>query len=254
MKFPFLAILSLAAPLLCEAQTVSWSNTLGSATIFGGGSPVATSLQTSAALADEHPTDFLYYLDAPGLPATSRSDALSGDDSFSAISELSVDESQDNGMPIASGSIGFEATDGAGAGSGSGAITLYFLISVPDPAVIELSNIRSTLAATGSSSSAFSLDLFPSDASGAKLGSTLLSFSGNYFDAGGSYQTSAPYYLLEMNVSAGAAPGASASVEFSYRLDLQPTPVPEPSSTALLLATVLAGSVLGKARQRRTAA
>lgn len=226
----------------CGAQTLSWSTPLGSVTMFGSG-PRTTYLQTTAVLADVDGADFLNYLDALSAPVQSKAEAIKGGQSFTTLAELAVNESQNDGLPFTSGSIDFTSTGGA-LGSGSGAIKLFFLINVPSPVMIDLSEIRSTITTTGSPADAFSLAMYQSDASGAKNGAALLSFSGNLFDAGASYQSTLPYYLVEMDVAANAAPGAADAVEFSFLLDLQTvTAVPEPATAPLLIVALLAGAV-----------
>jgi hypothetical protein len=238
----FGALWLVVAPI-CDAQTtLTWSTPRGSVTLFGSGART-TYLQTTALLDGVDGADSLNYLDALSAPVQSKSEAIDGSKSFTTLAQLSVNESQDGGLPFTSGSIGFTSTGGA-LGSGTGLITLYFLINVPSPMMIDLSEIRSAITTTGSPSAVFSLAMYQSDASGAKNGSALLSFSGNLFDAGASYQSSLPYYLVEMNVAANAAPGAVDAVEFSFLLDLQTiTAVPEPATAPLLIVALLGGAV-----------
>lgn len=238
----YLVALVLAGTSVCHAQNLSWSTPLGSVTIFRSGA-LATFLQTNATLEGDDAADSLNYLDTFTVPAVSRSETITSDASFSSIAKLAVGESQTSGLPVTAGSIGF-TTSGVGGGSGSGMIKLYFLINVPSPVIIDLGDIRSAITTTGSPSDVFSLAMYQSDASGAKNGSALLSFSGNLFDAGASYQSSLPYYLVEMNVAANAAPAAADAVEFSFMLDLQTiTPVPEPATAPLLIVALLGGAV-----------
>ena len=245
-----LAALWLAAPPPCHAQTMVWSNPQGTATVFGSGA-IATTLQTSATMAGIDASDSLDYLDASTLPAVSRSEPMKDDMAFASIAQLSVTETQTTGLPDVEGGINFESTNG-GVGSGSGSISLYILINVPSPAMINLTGIRSIITTTGSPDSLFTMNLFQSDAAGGKFGSALLSYAGTYFDADGSYQSSAPFYLLETTVSANATPASLDTVEFSYFLDLAPVvSVPEPSSAALLIGGAIAGLAFVKARSRR---
>lgn len=247
---PFALLACLLAVTLAAtapAQTLTWSNPSGTVTLFGSGSR-KTVLESNATLGATTVGDVLVYLEAPSSPAVSRSEAMEGDAFFLATTRLSVNESQTTGLPFTDGRIDFAAT-GGGSGSGFGTIDLYFLIAVPDPALIDLSGVRSAVTAAGAS---FTLGLFRSDASGGKFGDALLSFTENNFDAAGQYQSSQPYYLLEMNVAANAMPGLAGSAEFSYLLDLQPVvAVPEPGSGALLLGAAIAGLAVLKARRRR---
>jgi len=231
-------------PQLCGAATLTWSNTLGSVTLFGSDSSIGTSLETSAMLGSGSGSDSLFYPEASTTPAISRADAFSGAASFSSLAQLSVTESQETGMPFTSGGISFSSENGGESGSGSGAITLYFLISVPSPVVIDLSGVRSTVTSAGPATGTFAMSLYQSDATGSKIGGTLLNFSGNAFDAEGSYQTSAAYYLLEMNVSANALSGSAGSADFSYQLNL--VAVPEPGVAALFLAAFISVCLAAK--------
>ncbi|MDD5199858.1 MAG: hypothetical protein PHC88_08645 [Terrimicrobiaceae bacterium] len=244
-----LATLWFGAAPFCNAQVLSWSTPLGSVTVFGSG-PRATFLQTNAALGGVDGADFLNFLDATSSPAISRSEAITMNASIASIAQLAVNESQTGGLPFTSGSIGFTST-GAGGGSGSGAIKLYFLIHVPNPVMIDLSGIRSAVTTAGSPADAFSLALFQSDATGAEIGSALLSCTGNLFDQGGSYQSSLPYYLVEMNAVANATAGSSEAVTFSFPVDLaEIMPVPEPGATSLLILAFVLGSALLKFNKR----
>jgi hypothetical protein len=243
----FVASMWVASMAFCDAQDLSWSNQFGTVTIFGDGE-LETFLGTDASLAGEPVVDSLTYLEAASLPAISRAEATNDDASFAAIAQLTVTESQVSGLPFTSGGIDFAST-GGGLGSGSGGITLYFLINVPGPVTINLANIRSSF--TGAPGATFSMSLFRSDADGAKFGDALMSFSGSNFDASGSYQSSSPYYLLEMSASANATAGVSNSVEFSYMLELSSAvAVPEPNSTALLFAAAAGLTVLSAKRRR----
>jgi len=230
------AFLSLSSATLCSATDLVWSNPQGTATLYGTGSLVTT-LQSSATLDGENTSDSLIYAEATGIPAISQSEVTKGASMFTARSTLSVTESEEFGLPFTEGAIDFSKV-GSGTVSGSAAIKLDLLISVPDPTLIQLSSIRSTVTTTGSPAALFSLLLYQSDASGAKIGGPLLSFvGGGWFDATGSYQSSQPYYLLEMNVAGNADSSSLDSVTFSYQLNL--ATVPEPSSAAFLVAAML---------------
>jgi hypothetical protein len=228
-----------------QAQTLSWSTPLGTVTVFGSG-PRTSYLQTQAQLADVDAAETLNYLDAPSSPATSRSEALTSNGSFTSLAQVAIDESQTSGLPYTSGSIGFSSL-GSGQGTGEGLIKVFFLINVPDPVTIDLSGIRSEVTTLATPADAFSLKLFESDADGAIIGSALLSFAGNMFDDGGQYQTKGQYYLVEMDASAKATATFAESVSFSFALDL--APIPEPASTGLMVAGGL--SLAGLARWRK---
>ncbi len=246
------AALFLAAAPLGPAQTLSYSTPLGSITLFGSG-PRTTFLQTSAHLGDASSAETLNYLDAPGSPATSRSEAIDGGASFQSIAQVGVNESQTTGLPFVSGRLEFASPTGD-AGDGFAAITLYLLISVPDPVRIDLGDVRSAITTSGSAADRFSLSLFESDSSGSKIGPALLSFSGETFDAAGSYQSTSPFYLVQMNAAANATPAAADSLEFSYSLDLQPiAAIPEPGSAPLVLLAFL-GLLIGRFRRLKGAA
>jgi hypothetical protein len=241
----------IAAVSVCGGQTLTWSNPQGTISLFGGG-PLTTILETHATLLGVEAADVLKYLDSPSIPAISRAEAFKDEASFAAIGQLSVTESEESGLPFAEGNIAFVST-GDSVATGSGTIHLSYLISVPDPAMIEFTNVRSTITTSGSPQSAFTLNLYESDATGAKVGGALLAFEGEYFDAFGSWESSVPYYLVEMNVSAVATLEEYDSVAFSYFVNLAPVSVPEPNAVALLLAGAMAVLVGARIRHRHSA-
>lgn len=244
----FAMALWLAGMSLCGAQDLTWTSPLGTMTIFRSGE-LEPFMGTTVSLGGETAVDSLTFLDATSLPAISHAEVESGGATFAGIVQLSVTEAQVSGLPFISGGIDFASTGGA-PGNGTGGVTLYFLIHVPTPVLIDLSDVRSSF--TGAPGADFSMGLFQCDAVGDKFGDALLSFTGSNFDASQSYQTSSPYYLVEMNASANATAGVSNSIEFSYLLGLSSVvAIPEPNSTALLLASAVAGFAILTATRRR---
>lgn len=228
------------------ADNFVWRGLYGSATVFQSG-PLATTLSAAAQVPGDDGSISLSYLDAPAVPATALIEANGGGTVFTSRTELSLGEAQIGGLYQAGG---IDLSRVGPGGSGTGEIRLRLLLELPAPATIELSSIRSALSATGSGTSAFSLELFPSNSAGDKTGAALLAVTGVSPDLTRTWDARDSYYLLEVNLAATAAPDGLASAGFSFFFDLQPAAIPEPGAVSLLVLGLLTGVLFSRGFHR----
>lgn len=214
------------------AQTLVYSGfPWGTATIFGSGD-AATRLSVVVPGAGE---EEVVYLAADTLPATAT---VTGEKGGKATASLTIGDSNISGLAI----TGALSLSGVGLPSDSAAnISLSFLVNLSQGAVVRIADL--SLTASGNSQITFRLT--PSDASGSLLGDSVLTLDGSA--DGYLVSPTAGWFRVDMDASAeGSGP---ATLNFSYRLDLDSLDtVPEPSTVALGALGAVAMFLMARAR------